>query len=140
MWTNVLSRFVELLGILKLGVLDGIKNVCILHLQGKSTPLNAYFRVSRNTIAAVQGNKDLESSEVEAEYWKLVRNRDKNLCVYSGSIDCADVGWGFPLPKSSQPQTKHPWNLKVLANSSASVLKSMGAVMGEKILSNIFFT
>jgi hypothetical protein len=73
-------------------------------------------------------NKEPSWGEVEASYWKLVRDKDRHLCVYSGSIDCAGLGWGFPLPK---PGTKHPWNLKVLANSQGSVLKSMGPVMGK---------
>ena len=58
----------------------------------------------------------------------MVRKRTRHLCVYSGSIDCAGVGWGFPLPKASN---KHPWNLKVLANSPGSVLRYMGPVMGK---------
>jgi hypothetical protein len=65
--------------------------------------------------------------EIESEYWRLVEDRGRHVVVYSGSIDCAGVGWGFPIPKASN---KHPWNLKVLANNQGSVLRSMGPVMG----------
>jgi len=75
-------------------------------------------------------NKEPTGTEVESAYWKLVRERDRHLCVYSGSIDCAGLGWGFPLPKGG---TKHPWNLKVLASNPGSILRSMGSVMGKEL-------
>lgn len=96
--------------------------------QGKGTPLSTYYRVARNTVGMIFPNgKEPPIEEIEDEYWKIVREGKKHLCVYSGSIDCAGVVWGFPAPKAS---SKHPWNLKVLANNQGSVLRSMGPVMG----------
>jgi len=77
------------------------------------------------------GDKSSPSvDEVETEYWRLVRERNHPVTVYSGSIDCAGgVGWGFPMPTNKG--NHHPWNLKVLANNQGSVLRSMGHVMGK---------
>ena len=79
-------------------------------------------------------NKEPSWTEVESRYWKLVKERDQHLCVYSGSIDCTSSAYrtapGFPTSRA-QSTSKHPWNLKVFANSSGSVLKSMGPIMGK---------
>ncbi|ODM89757.1 Protein Jumonji [Orchesella cincta] len=100
-------------------------------IKGKGTPLSSYYRVARNTVGMIFSNgKEPSIPELEDEYWKIVREGKKHLCVYSGSIDCAGVGWGFPAPKAS---SKHPWNLKVLANNAGSVLRSMGPVMGATV-------
>ncbi|CAG7834068.1 unnamed protein product [Allacma fusca] len=109
---------------------DPLEEVDDCIIKGKSTPLSSYYRVARNTRCMLFPSKEPSCDEVEEEYWKMVRKRTRHLCVYSGSIDCAGVGWGFPLPKASN---KHPWNLKVLANSSGSALRTMGPVMGATV-------
>jgi len=111
--------------------LQYIVTVCPFNLQGKTTPLSAYYRVARNTLNIFFPNEKQQSAtEIEDEYWKIVNERNRHVCVYSGSIDCAGVGWGFPIPKASN---RHPWNLKVLANNQGSVLRSMGQVMGATV-------
>ena len=109
---------------------DPLEEVDDCIIKGKNTPLSSYFRVARNTRSMLFQNKEPTCNEVEEEYWKMVRKRTRHLCVYSGSIDCAGVGWGFPLPNSSN---KHPWNLKVLAKSTGSVLRYLGPVMGATV-------
>lgn len=75
------------------------------------------------------GAKAIQAEEVESLYWKHVYEKKNHICVLSGSIDSGTEGYGFPTTKTAT-FTKHPWNLKVLTNNSASVLKSLGPVMG----------
>lgn len=111
---------------------------CIV--KGKNMALNAFFRIARNTLAMWFKNADPSTVEVEDEFWRLVRQRQHHVCVHSGSIDCGGSGgpsgaigggggYGFATGKSAAC-ARHPANLKVLTNSSGSVLRSMGAIMG----------
>ncbi|XP_050537392.1 uncharacterized protein LOC126903304 [Daktulosphaira vitifoliae] len=111
-------------------------NDCIT--KGRSIALSAYYRVARNTSAMwfkeTQTNSKLPDHSIKAEdvesfYWKQVEEKKNHICVLSGSIDSGTEGYGFPTTKTAT-FTKHPWNLKVLTNNSASVLKSLGPVMG----------
>ena len=61
---------------------------------------------------------------------QAVNERDRHICVYSGSVDCGVQGYGFVCDKKSQT-SRLAWNLKVLSNSPGSILRSMGQVMGE---------
>jgi len=49
---------------------------------------------------------------VEAEYWRLVLERDQHVQVQQGSIDTGDEGFGFPTSRHSSCG-RHAWNLKV---------------------------
>lgn len=69
--------------------------------------------------------------QVEQEYWKYVVLRENHICVHSGSIDCGNWGYGFPVTKNS-PFAKHPWNLKMLTNNTGSILRSLGPLMGKR--------
>lgn len=104
---------------------------CII--KGRSMPLNAFFRIARNTMALWFKNTEPVSAEVESEFWRHVAVRDSHVCVHSGSIDSSGWGYGFPAPgtkSKTAPGAKHPWNLKILTNNSSSVLRSLGPVMG----------
>lgn len=92
-------------------------------------PLSAFYRIARNTMSMWFKNPEPAAADVEAEYWRITRERTHHVCVHSGSIDSGVWGYGFPTNKNSSC-AKHPWNLKVLSNNNGTILRSMGAVMG----------
>uniref|UniRef100_A0A1B0CKP7 Protein Jumonji n=2 Tax=Lutzomyia longipalpis TaxID=7200 RepID=A0A1B0CKP7_LUTLO len=101
--------------------------------KGRSMPLNAFFRIARNTMALWFKNSEPSPADVEAEFWRHVAVRDSHVCVHSGSIDSSGWGYGFPAPGAkakASPCARHPWNLKVLTNNCGSILRSLGPVMG----------
>ncbi|XP_063239615.1 LOW QUALITY PROTEIN: uncharacterized protein LOC134540673 [Bacillus rossius redtenbacheri] len=100
---------------------------CIV--KGRSMPLNAFYRIARNTMSMWFRQPEPAAAEVEQEFWRHVMARERHVCVHAGSIDSSGRGYGFPVSKNS-PFARHPWNLKVLTNHSGSVLRSMGPVMG----------
>nr|CAD7432382.1 unnamed protein product [Timema monikensis] len=100
---------------------------CIV--KGRNMPLNAFYRIARNTMSMWFRQPEPPATEVEQEFWKHVMTRQCHVCVHSGSIDSSGWGYGFPCSKNS-PFARHPWNLKVLTNNSGSVLRSMGPIMG----------
>ena len=91
--------------------------------QGKSISLSAFYRLARNTTA--QWLPDPNGLEVDERYWSLVTEGTRHVCVHEASIDTSEHGFGFPS------NAKHPWNLKNLCQSSNSLLRSMGSVIGE---------
>lgn len=93
-------------------------------------PLNAFYRIARNTMSMWFRQAEPPASEVEQEFWRHVTLRQSHVCVHSGSIDSSGWGYGFPCSKNS-PFARHPWNLKVLTNNSGSILRSIGPIMGE---------
>ncbi|CAG9853965.1 unnamed protein product [Phyllotreta striolata] len=97
--------------------------------KGRNMALNAFYRIARNTMSMYFKVNDPTPQEVEQDYWKYVVSRDNHICVHSGSIDCGNWGYGFPVTKNS-PFAKHPWNLKMLTNNTGSILRSLGPVMG----------
>ncbi|KAG4077045.1 hypothetical protein HA402_016032 [Bradysia odoriphaga] len=104
---------------------------CIV--KGRSMPLNAFFRIARNTMALWFKNKEPNSAEIESEFWRHVTVRDSHVCVHSASIDSSGWGYGFPTPgpkAKGSACAKHPWNLKVLTNNHGSILRSIGPVTG----------
>lgn len=104
---------------------------CIV--KGRSMPLNAFFRIARNTMALWFKNTEPKSAEIEAEFWRHVAVRDSHVCVHSASIDSSGWGYGFPTPgpkAKGSACAKHPWNLKVLTNNHGSILRSIGPVTG----------
>ncbi|KAF5295493.1 hypothetical protein FQR65_LT10481 [Abscondita terminalis] len=100
---------------------------CIV--KGRSMALNAFYRIARNTMSMWFKTMEPSAQEVEQEFWKHVTVKQSHICVHSGSIDSGSWGYGFAVSKNS-PFARHAWNLKVLTNNSASVLRSMGPVMG----------
>ncbi|KAB0795904.1 hypothetical protein PPYR_09965 [Photinus pyralis] len=100
---------------------------CIV--KGRSMALNAFYRIARNTMCMWFKTMDPAAHEVEQEFWKHVTVKQNHICVHSGSIDSGNWGYGFAVSKNS-PFARHAWNLKVLTNNSASILRSMGPVMG----------
>lgn len=92
--------------------------------QGGSSNLS-----SSASVSSKQSTEVIRAEEVESLYWKQVHEKKNHICVLSGSIDSGAEGYGFPTAKTAT-FTQHPWNLKVLTNNSASVLKSLGPVMG----------
>lgn len=104
---------------------------CIV--KGRSMPLNAFFRIARNTMALWFKNTEPKSAEIESEFWRHVAVRDSHVCVHSASIDSSGWGYGFPTPgpkAKGSACAKHPWNLKVLTNNHGSILRSIGPVTG----------
>ncbi|XP_065343049.1 protein Jumonji isoform X2 [Cloeon dipterum] len=97
--------------------------------KGRNMPLSAFYRIARNTMSMWFKTPEPSAAEVEAEYWRITRERTNHVCVHSGSIDSGVWGYGFPTNKNSSC-AKHPWNLKVLSNNSGTILRSMGSVMG----------
>ncbi|XP_021932109.1 uncharacterized protein LOC110835814 isoform X2 [Zootermopsis nevadensis] len=100
---------------------------CIV--KGRNMPLNAFYRIARNTMSMWFRQAEPPASEVEQEFWRHVTLRQSHVCVHSGSIDSSGWGYGFPCSKNS-PFARHPWNLKVLTNNSGSILRSIGPIMG----------
>nr|XP_023027299.1 protein piccolo [Leptinotarsa decemlineata] len=97
--------------------------------KGRNMALNAFYRIARNTMSMHFKNNEPSAQEVEQEYWRHVSMRQNHICVHSGSIDCGNWGYGFATAKNS-PFARHSWNLKVLTNNNASVLRSLGPIMG----------
>ena len=100
-------------------------------------PLSAFYRTARNTMAMWFKDGSPSAADVEAEYWKHVSQKTCHVCVHSGSIDSSTWGYGFPTTKTSATSS-HPWNLKILTNNSGNVLRSLGPVMGNYILLQIY--
>ena len=101
-------------------------------------PLSCFYRIARNTMMMCFGSQtDSPSTEtIEREFWNHVSTRKAHICVHSGSIDSGPHGYGFSIAKNSAFR-KHPWNLKVLTNNSASILRFLGPLMGE--LKTLYF-
>ncbi|KAK4877736.1 hypothetical protein RN001_010242 [Aquatica leii] len=106
---------------------DDESDECIV--KGRSMALNAFYRIARNTMSMWFKTTEPTAQEVEQEFWRHVTTKQSHICVHSGSIDSGSWGYGFAVSKNS-PFARHAWNLKVLTNNSASVLRSMGPVMG----------
>ncbi|XP_039309182.1 protein Jumonji isoform X2 [Solenopsis invicta] len=107
---------------------------CIV--KGRNMPLNAFYRIARNTqrmwFGENQGGNEAEGAsadEVENAFWKHVAERKRHVCVHAASIDSSGRGFGFSVAKNS-PFARHPWNLKVLTNNAGSVLRALGPLMG----------
>ncbi|KAA0203502.1 hypothetical protein HAZT_HAZT007959 [Hyalella azteca] len=94
---------------------------------GKSISLSAFYRLARNTTA--QWLPDPNGLEVDERYWSIVTEGTRHVCVHEASLDTSEHGYGFTSPKNS-PSAKHPWNLKNLCQSSSTILRSMGNVIG----------
>ncbi|KAL7293385.1 hypothetical protein TKK_0013151 [Trichogramma kaykai] len=109
---------------------------CIV--KGRNMPLNAFYRIARNTQRMWFGERQCSPSgesegasaaEVEAAFWKHVVEKRRHVCVHAASIDSGGRGFGFSQAKNS-PFARHPWNLKVLTNNAGSVLRALGPQMG----------
>ncbi|KAL6261415.1 hypothetical protein P5V15_006509 [Pogonomyrmex californicus] len=107
---------------------------CIV--KGRNMPLNAFYRIARNTqrmwFGENQRGNEAEGAsadEVESAFWKHVAERKRHVCVHAASIDSSGRGFGFSVAKNS-PFARHPWNLKVLTNNAGSVLRALGPLMG----------
>ena len=101
--------------------------------------LSCFYRIARNTMmmcfgSQTDGQQGGPSTEtIEREFWNHVSNRKAHICVHSGSIDSGTHGYGFSTAKNSTFR-KHPWNLKVLTNNTASILRFLGPLMGRLTL------
>ncbi|XP_034941737.1 protein Jumonji [Chelonus insularis] len=108
---------------------------CIV--KGRNMPLNAFYRIARNTQRMWFGENQSSANEaegalavdVESAFWKHVSERKRHVCVHAASIDSSGRGFGFSVAKNS-PFARHPWNLKVLTNNAGSVLRALGPLMG----------
>ncbi|XP_047348125.1 protein Jumonji isoform X1 [Vespa velutina] len=108
---------------------------CIV--KGRNMPLNAFYRIARNTQRMWFGenqrsgneSEGASADEVESAFWKHVTERKRHICVHAASIDSSGRGFGFSVAKNS-PFARHPWNLKVLTNNAGSVLRALGPLMG----------
>ncbi|XP_034176929.2 jumonji, AT rich interactive domain 2 [Osmia lignaria lignaria] len=108
---------------------------CIV--KGRNMPLNAFYRIARNTQRMWFGENQrsgneaegASADEVESAFWKHVAERKRHVCVHAASIDSSGRGFGFSVAKNS-PFARHPWNLKVLTNNAGSVLRALGPIMG----------
>ncbi|KAK0088572.1 hypothetical protein PV325_011492 [Microctonus aethiopoides] len=108
---------------------------CIV--KGRNMPLNAFYRIARNTQRMWFGESQggaceadgASAIEVENAFWKHVAERKRHVCVHAASIDSSGRGFGFSVAKNS-PFARHPWNLKVLTNNAGSVLRALGPLMG----------
>ncbi|KAJ8415791.1 hypothetical protein AAFF_G00403480 [Aldrovandia affinis] len=99
--------------------------------KGRSVSLTTFYRTARNTMNMCF-NKEPGAAEVEQEYWRLVEQKECHVAVHYGKVDTNTHGSGFPVGKS-EPFSKHGWNLTVLPNNSASILRHLGAVPGVTI-------
>lgn len=99
-------------------------------------PLNAFYRIARNTQRMWFGEnhrgneaEGASADDVESAFWKHVAERKRHVCVHAASIDSSGRGFGFSVAKNS-PFARHSWNLKVLTNNAGSVLRALGPLMG----------
>ena len=100
-------------------------------------PLNAFYRIARNTLRMWFGENQRSTGEmegalaedVETAFWKHVAEKKRHVCVHAASIDTCGRGFGFSVAKNS-PFGRHPWNLKILTNNAGSVLRALGPQMG----------
>ncbi|KAJ8290742.1 hypothetical protein GJAV_G00016930 [Gymnothorax javanicus] len=99
--------------------------------KGRSVSLTTFYRTARNTMNMCF-NKEPGATEVEQEYWRIVEQKECHIAVHYGKVDTKTHGSGFPVGKS-EPFSKHGWNLTVLPNNSASILRHLGAVPGVTI-------
>ncbi|XP_035290165.1 protein Jumonji-like isoform X1 [Anguilla anguilla] len=99
--------------------------------KGRSVSLTTFYRTARNTMNMCF-NKEPGATEVEQEYWRIVEQKECHVAVHYGKVDTKTHGSGFPVGKS-EPFSKHGWNLTVLPNNSASILRHLGAVPGVTI-------
>ncbi|KAJ8687429.1 hypothetical protein QAD02_023223 [Eretmocerus hayati] len=106
--------------------------------KGRNMPLNAFYRIARNTQrmwfgetqrSQTESDADISSEEVESAFWRHVVEKRRHVCVHAASIDSGGRGFGFSVAKNS-PFGRHPWNLKILTNNSNSVLRALGPQMG----------
>ncbi|EEC10887.1 jumonji/arid domain-containing protein, putative [Ixodes scapularis] len=110
--------------------------------QGRTMSLSVFQRVARNTMS-MWYKQDPSDEDVEKDYWGMVIDQKRHVCVHAGNIDSSVHGSGFPTNRVI-PFAKHPWNLKVFTNNPGTVLRCMGPVSGVTIptlhLSMLFTT
>lgn len=99
--------------------------------KGRNMSLSVFSRVARNTMSMWYKHEP-STEEVEKDYWNLVIDQRRHVCVHAGNIDSSVHGSGFPTNRLV-PFAKHPWNLKVLTNNPGTVLRCMGPVSGVTI-------
>lgn len=99
--------------------------------KGRNMSLSVFSRVARNTMSMWYKHEP-STEEVEKDYWNLVIDQRRHVCVHAGNIDSSVHGSGFPTNRLVQ-FSKHPWNLKVLTNNPGTVLRCMGPVSGVTI-------
>ncbi|XP_065312434.1 uncharacterized protein Jarid2 isoform X2 [Dermacentor albipictus] len=99
--------------------------------KGRNMSLSVFSRVARNTMSMWYKHEP-STEEVEKDYWNLVIDQRRHVCVHAGNIDSSVHGSGFPTNRLVQ-FAKHPWNLKVLTNNPGTVLRCMGPVSGVTI-------
>ncbi|KAJ2954110.1 hypothetical protein O0L34_g2333 [Tuta absoluta] len=83
---------------------------CIV--AGRPMQLSGFKKVAANAMTMYMGKTDATAEEIEKEYWRLVLLSTEHVCVNAASIDTAASGYGFSKTRSD-PEWKHPWNLKV---------------------------
>ncbi|KAL1431932.1 hypothetical protein MTO96_014014 [Rhipicephalus appendiculatus] len=103
----------------------------VTHAFGRNMSLSVFSRVARNTMSMWYKHEP-STEEVEKDYWNLVIDQRRHVCVHAGNIDSSVHGSGFPTNRLV-PFAKHPWNLKVLTNNPGTVLRCMGPVSGVTI-------
>ncbi|KAL3244777.1 hypothetical protein MRX96_018582 [Rhipicephalus microplus] len=108
---------------------DEFSNECVA--KGRNISLSVFSRVARNTMSMWYKHEP-STEEVEKDYWNLVIDQRRHVCVHAGNIDSSVHGSGFPTNRLV-PFAKHPWNLKVLTNNPGTVLRCMGPVSGVTI-------
>ena len=96
--------------------------------KSKSRSLDEFFNTALSTHAR-WFDAPPTAEQVEAEYWKVVEERDEHVAVLSAHVDTKNCGGGFPSIKHAQ----HGWNFNVLKNAESSVLKHLGLVSGVTI-------
>ncbi|CAN7991753.1 unnamed protein product [Ixodes hexagonus] len=115
-------------------------NECVT--KGRTMSLSVFQRVARNTMS-MWYKQDPSDEDVEKDYWGMVIDQKRHVCVHAGNIDSSVHGSGFPTNRVI-PFAKHPWNLKVFTNNPGTVLRCMGPVSGVTIptlhLSMLFTT
>ncbi|KAH7979339.1 hypothetical protein HPB49_009082 [Dermacentor silvarum] len=108
---------------------EEFSNECVA--KGRNMSLSVFSRVARNTMSMWYKHEP-STEEVEKDYWNLVIDQRRHVCVHAGNIDSSVHGSGFPTNRLVQ-FAKHPWNLKVLTNNPGTVLRCMGPVSGVTI-------
>ena len=102
--------------------------------SGKSHNLTSFRKMADDFKETYLKNKknphEANAGELEAEYWKILEDGDKHVCVsYGSDVDTTKHGSGFSV-SLDDPYSKFGWNLNVLPGLEGSILKHVSGISG----------
>lgn len=100
---------------------------------GKSKSLAEFYKMGQNVSAGWFPNQ-AHLDDVEKQFWKLVEEADRHVCVQGAHMDSGTTQSAFPTNKSSA-FAKHSWNLHALQSNSCTLLSFLDKVRGVSLTS-----